>query len=203
MDSSTGLQMALNRARRLGVLGPGPIEDHISHAGGFMAALEEVPVGSVIVDLGSGGGIPGLVIADARPDLRLVLLDALERRVALLEEAVEALGWDDRVIVLHARAEDVGRDPAWRGTVDAVTARLFGPPATVAECAAPLLRVGGVLIVSEPPEQTDRWPIDGLSEFGLEPAEESPAGMQVLRQVELCPDKYPRRVGIPAKRPRF
>lgn len=203
MDSSTGLQMALNRARRLGVLGPGPIEDHISHAAGFLAALEAVPVGSVIVDLGSGGGIPGLVIADARPDLRVVLLDALERRVALLEEAVQALGWDDRVIVLHARAEDVGRDPAWRGTVDAVTARLFGPPATVAECAAPLLRVGGVLIVSEPPEQTDRWPIEGLAEFGLEPADQSPARMQVLQQSELCPEKYPRRVGIPAKRPHF
>jgi 16S rRNA (guanine527-N7)-methyltransferase len=60
-----------------------------------------------------------------------------------------------------------------------------------------------VLIVSEPPEQTDRWPIDGVAEFGLELAEQSPAGMQVLRQVELCPDRYPRRVGIPAKRPHF
>ena len=203
MSSSTGLQMALNRARRLGVLGPGPIEDHISHAGGFLAALEEVPVGSVVLDLGSGGGIPGLVIADVRSDLRMVLLDALERRVALLDEAVDALGWGDRVIVLHARAEDVGRDPAWRGTVDAVTARLFGPPATVAECSAPLLRVGGLLIVSEPPDQPDRWPVEGVAEFGLERADHSPAGMQVLRQVELCPENFPRRVGIPAKRPRF
>lgn len=199
---SSGLLVVLERARRLGVLGPGPVEDHITHAGRFVEALRELPEGSLVVDLGSGAGIPGLVVADTRPDLHLLLLDSLERRVALLIEGVAELGWEERVSVLLGRAEDVGRDPRWRGRADAVTARSFGPPATTAECAAPLLRVGGRLVVSEPPDGSDRWPAEGVAVLGLV-AEAPGEGVRVLRQSEPCPASFPRRVGLPAKRPLF
>jgi 16S rRNA (guanine527-N7)-methyltransferase len=203
VQPSPPLLEVLERARRLGVLGPGPVLDHVSHAEGFIAALEDLPEGSLLIDLGSGGGVPGLVIAEARPDLRVVLLDSLERRVALLAEAVVALNWESRVVTELARAEDTGRSPQWRAQADAVTARSFGPPATVAECAAPLLRINGVLVVSEPPEVSDRWPADGLAPLGVL-VEGSPVpGMRRLRQASLCPDAYPRRVGMPAKRPLF
>jgi 16S rRNA (guanine527-N7)-methyltransferase len=175
----------------------------VSHAEGFIAALEGLAEGSLVIDLGSGGGVPGLVIAEARPDLRVVLLDSLERRVALLAEAIVALNWEGRVVAELARAEDTGRSPQWRAQVDAVTARSFGPPATVAECAAPLLRINGVLVVSEPPEETDRWPADGLAPLGLLDEGSPVPGMRRLRQVSPCPDTYPRRVGMPAKRPLF
>jgi hypothetical protein len=102
-----------------------------------------------------------------------------------------------------ARAEDTGRSPQWRAQVDAVAARSFGPPATVAECAAPLLRINGVLVVSEPPEETDRWPAGGLAPLGLLDEGSPVPGMRRLRQVSLCPDTNPRRVGMPAKRPLF
>jgi len=194
VQPSPPLLEVLERARRLGVLGPGPVLDHVSHAEGFIAALEDLPEGSLLIDLGSGGGVPGLVIAEARPDLRVVLLDSLERRVALLAEAV---------LAELARAEDTGRSPQWRAQADAVTARSFGPPATVAECAAPLLRINGVLVVSEPPEDTDRWPADGLAPLGLLDEGSPVPGMRRLRQASLCPDTYPRRVGMPAKRPLF
>ena len=203
VQPSPPLLEVLERARRLGVLGPGPVLDHVSHAEGFIAALEGLAEGSLVIDLGSGGGVPGLVIAEARPDLRVVLLDSLERRVALLAEAIVALTWEGRVVAELARAEDTGRSPQWRAQVDAVTARSFGPPATVAECAAPLLRINGVLVVSEPPEETDRWPADGLAPLGLLDEGSPVPGMRRLRQVSLCPDIYPRRVGIPAKRPLF
>lgn len=199
---SPGLLDVLERARRLGVLGPGPVQDHVDHARGFVDALEPLGAGSLVVDLGSGAGIPGLVVAERRPDLEVVLLDSLERRVALLEEAVVTLGWKDRVRTMLARAEDVGRSDEWRGRCDAVTARSFGPPATTAECAAPLLRTGGLLVVSEPPDGGDRWPIDGLDGLGLVPVA-SPRGMQVCQQGRPCPEEYPRRVGLPAKRPLF
>ena len=203
VQPSPPLLEVLERARRLGVLGPGPVLDHVSHAEGFIAALEGLAEGSLVIDLGSGGCVPGLVIAEARPDLRVVLLDSLERRVALLAEAIVALNWEGRVVAELARAEDTGRSPQWRAQVDAVTARSFGPPATVAECAAPLLRINGVLVVSEPPEETDRWPADGLAPLGLLDEGSPVPGMRRLRQVSPCPDTYPRRVGMPAKRPLF
>ncbi len=83
VQPSPPLLAVLERARRLGVLGPGPVLDHVVHAQGFIDVLADLPEGSVVVDLGSGGGIPGLVIAEARPDLRVLLLDSLERRIAL------------------------------------------------------------------------------------------------------------------------
>jgi 16S rRNA (guanine527-N7)-methyltransferase len=124
----------------------------------------------------------------------------------------------DRVSVIQDRAESSGRVPALRAAFDGVVARSFGPPATVAECAAPFLRVGGWLIVSEPPgpagdqpEQTTgegqatRWPAASLEQFGLEPVAHlrEDFTFQILRQIELCPDRFPRRNGVPAKRPLF
>jgi 16S rRNA (guanine527-N7)-methyltransferase len=158
----------------------------------------------MVVDLGSGGGVPGLVLAARWPSASVVLLDASERRTAFLSDAAARLA-PGRVTVCRARAEDAGRDPALRGLADLVTARGFGPPAVTAECAAPLLRVGGRLIVSEPPEGPGRWPWEPLAEFGLAPLREirAPAAYAVLVQVDPCPDRFPRRVGIPAKRPRF
>ncbi|MEI7622811.1 MAG: RsmG family class I SAM-dependent methyltransferase [Actinomycetes bacterium] len=203
MQPSPPLREVLERARRLGVLGPGPVLDHVEHAEGFLLALASVTEGSTVLDLGSGGGVPGLIIAEARPDLQVVLLDSLERRVALLDEAIVTMQWQSRVVTELARAEETGRSPQWRGTIDAVTARSFGPPAAVAECAAPLLRVGGLLVVSEPPGDTDRWIPEGLQRLGMEDAGGLVPGMRCLLQTTPCPDTFPRRVGLPAKRPLF
>jgi len=200
---SAELLSVLERARRLGVLGPVPVEDHVAHAQGFLHALGPVPAGSTVVDLGSGGGVPGLVIVEARPDLHVVLLDAMAKRTALLNEAVLALEASDRCRVVTGRAEDLGRSTEFRGMAGAVTARLFGPPAVTAECGAPLLRVGGRLLVSEPPDAPPRWPDERLRELGLGRADQPVPGVCVLEQTEVCPDRYPRRNGIPAKRPLF
>lgn len=89
-----------------------------------------------------------------------------------------------------------------------MVARGFGPPAVTAECAAPLLAEGGRLTVSEPPEpppDRPRWPPEGLAELGLAlgPEWHVPFHYRSFVQVERCPDRYPRRVGVPAKRPLF
>lgn len=190
----------LERARALGFLGPGPVEDHVLHARGFVDAL--VGVTGVVIDLGSGGGVPGLVVAVARPELEVVLVDAMAKRCHFLESAVAAL--DVRATVVEGRAEVVGRGPL-RGTAEAVLARGFGPPAVTAECAAPLLRPGGRLIVSEPPNDEGRWPADELRQLGLAVGQRTATGpvMQVLELVEPCPERFPRRDGMPAKRPLF
>lgn len=200
------LESVLEEAKELGFLGPGPVAGHIEHSAGYVQAVgDQVP--RRVVDLGSGGGVPGLVVASAWPEAIICLLDSNERRALFLARAAAALGLTNRVVVGHARAEDAGRDPAWRGHADLVLARSFAPPGVTAECAAPLLAVDGRLIVSEPPGTPgDRWPEASLARLGLRPVgrfEQSFSRFQILRQERLCPDEYPRKVGMPGKRPLF
>jgi 16S rRNA (guanine527-N7)-methyltransferase len=159
------------------------------------------------VDLGTGGGVPGLVLACAWPGSSWVLVEAHRRRASFLEEAAAQLGCAGRVQVLAERAEVVGRAPAHRGAAPLVVARSFGPPGVTAECAAPLLAVGGALVVSEPPGGDGaRWPVSGLARLGAVPersVHSAKGTFQVIRQTTRCPDRYPRRVGVPAKRPLF
>jgi len=203
-----GLDAVLDRSRSLGFLGPGSVRVQAEHAAGFTEVVDRPP--ARLLDLGSGGGVPGLVLAERWPDAEAVLLDAAERRCRFLEEAVSDLGWAERVRVVRARAEEAGRREDLRGSFDLVVARGFGPPPVTAECGAPFLRVGGTLVVSEPPTEdgvgrTARWPAQGVMVLGLRPAGtwQRPFHYQVLEQVELCPDRFPRRVGTPAKRPLF
>jgi 16S rRNA (guanine527-N7)-methyltransferase len=197
----------LEEARGHGFLGPGPVAAHLEHASGFAEALGQGAGPAAAVDLGSGGGVPGLVLATAWPGSAWTLVEAHGRHAAFLDEAVARLGCSDRVRVVHERAEVVGRDPAHRGAYLLVVARSFGPPGVTAECAAPLLAPGGVLVVSEPPASAGaRWHPDGLARLGAAPERvaRTPKGtFQVIRQASPCPDRYPRRVGVPAKRPLF
>ena len=144
-----------------------------------------------------------------------VLLDANLQKTSALREVVDECGWAHRVKVVRARAEAAGRSDL-RGSFDLVVARSFGSPPVTAECAAPFLRPGGLLVVSEPPPEvqslgkagirasnSDRWPLEELVLVGLEPLAgwRGEFGYQVLRQVLSCPTRFPRREGIPGKRP--
>jgi 16S rRNA (guanine527-N7)-methyltransferase len=147
---------ALAESQRLGMLGDRPVGDVIEHALAFVGALEDVT--GTVVDLGSGGGVPGLVIARARPDLRLVLVDRRARRTDHLRRLVRRLGIEDRVEVLAVDAAEVRTHlplPA-----DAAVARGFGPPGATLRAAGALLVPGGLIVVSEPPatDRSRRWP---------------------------------------------
>ena len=172
-----------------------------------MAEVIEPAIPKSAADLGSGGGVPGLVLACRWPDTSVALIESGERRAAFLIEAVIRLGLGGRVRVIADRAESAGHDPACRAAFDLVTARSFGPPAVTAECAAPLLRPGGRLVVSEPPrEEEERWPEAGLAALGMEPASVMGSAFfhfRVIRQVRECPPDFPRRTGVPTKRPLF
>lgn len=198
----------LRHAQVLGAIGPSLLEGHLAQAAAFVeAARPWCPEPTEVLDLGSGGGIPGLVVAAQLPAARVTLLEGRTERARLLADSVAALGWVGRVEVLASRAEEAART-AHRGRYDLVVARGFGSPPVTAECAAPLLRAGGVLVVSDPPDPelaAARWPADGCRRLELEVLDH-PAldwSFTVLRLEAPCPDRYPRRVGIPAKRPLF
>jgi len=208
----TRLLEVLERSRSLGFLGPGAVGVHVDHADGFAAGIDRAP--TRFLDLGSGGGVPGLVLARRWPESRAVLLDARERRCAFLRDAAQDLHLAERVAVVWARAEEAGHRDELRGGFDLVVARGFGPPAVTAECGAPFLRLGGTLAVSEPPEQdaavaprdvSVRWVPAGLAQLGLTVGRSWTDGYryQALEQVEPCPPRYSRKPGIPAKRPLF
>lgn len=199
------LASVVGEAQRRGFVGDAPVDEAIDHARGFAAGVDVPP--DRFVDLGSGGGLPGLVLLDLWPSSSAVLVDSNQKRCAFLREAVTALGLDDRAEVLEGRAEALGRLSEMRGAFPVVTARGFGRPAITAECGAPFLRVGGLLVVSEPPVVgvDRRWPPEGLALCGLAPERTWATRFHYrsLRQLTPCPTRYPRRTGIPAKRPLF
>jgi 16S rRNA (guanine527-N7)-methyltransferase len=194
-------------AQRLGFLGPGPTAEQTAHAVAFARALEAAGAGPAsFLDLGSGGGLPGLVLAALWPDHSGILLDSSQRRTAFLRRTVVALGWAPRVSVAEGRAETLARDPGLRATVRLVVSRSFAPPAVTAEIGGAFLTVGGCLVVSEPGSgrSDDRWPEAGLADLGLAPAQRSVsdgARIAVIRRAAPVDDRWPRTVGIPARRP--
>ena len=146
----------LESAQRVGTLGDRPIPEVIEHARHFVAALSDIT--GRIIDIGTGAGVPGLVIADDRPDLQVVLADRRATRMDALRLGVAAMGWGDRVSVITSDIADLGRDPEHAGQYDAVVCRGFGPPESTAPLARGLLKNGGSLIVSEPPSpDPSRW----------------------------------------------
>jgi len=205
------LRGALSRSFELGFLGSMPIEAQIDHALGFVIVLEQrlgrAP-GSVI-DLGTGGGVPGLVLAACWPTSRVVLMDASERRTQFLADTLAEWSGAGSVEVVRGRAEELGRRDELRERFEAVTSRSFGIPALTAECGSAFLSPSGWMVVSEPPDLAEglRWPVDGLATVALEPMGTSRVadrfGYQVLHKTGVLDERHPRRVGIPAKRPLF
>ncbi len=205
------VRRALEKSVELGFLGSMPIEDQIDHGLGFVVVVESV-LGrrpTSVIDLGTGGGVPGLVLVSCWPDCRVVLIDASERRTRFLQETLEGWPGPSGAEVIRGRAEELGHLTALREMCEAVTSRSFGIPALTAECGSSFLAVDGVMVVSEPPEvrTQDRWPVEGLASVGLRsagaPRVGGRFGYQVFRKAARIEDRFPRRVGVPAKRPLF
>jgi 16S rRNA (guanine527-N7)-methyltransferase len=157
----------LRLAQRLGFFGARPIEEAVDHAQAFVGAIGPLPAGSRLIDIGSGGGLPGLVLAATYPHAAIVLVDRRTKRTDFLRRAVGRHGFDhvmiradDVAVVVDEVAEHI-QEP-----FDVVTARGFGPPETTLRTAVGLLARTGRIVISEPPAG-DRWPSDLVAELGL------------------------------------
>ena len=102
----------------------------------------EIPTGARVADVGTGAGFPGVVLKIARPDIELVLIDSLQKRLNFLEEVLSQTGLSAKLV--HARAEDAGHDQSLRESFDFVTARAVANLSVLAEYCLPLVKVGGV-----------------------------------------------------------
>ena len=208
-DTDEVLTTTLQEAQQRGYLGRAPIAAQIAHARAYLAAAPPGLVSAVdrAVDLGAGGGIPGLILS-VELVAQWVLVERSGARADWLQRAVRRLGIAGRVTVLAEAAQDVGRS-AWRGQCQLVVARCFAAPALVAECAAPLLEVGGYAIVSDLTPTFNRshavrWPAAGLGALGMvaHPSVRQPEGsFIVLEQCVVVGPDVPRPPGASRRRP--
>lgn len=175
------------------------------------AGLEPVEAGGRVIDVGTGGGLPGVPLAIARPDLRFTLLDATGKKVRFLEGCLEALGLD-HAAALQGRAEDVGRDKRHRERYQAAVTRAVGSVGEVLEYCLPLIQVGGrVMVVKgaaaerELADAGDALALLGAGEVAM--IEGYPDGfdselviVSVIKD-RATPPAYPRRPGVPRSEP--
>jgi len=164
------------------------------------------------VDVGTGGGIPGLVLAIALPESHWVLVDSVGRKCAAVQAMVSALGLQERVQVVCARAEVLGRDLRYRGQFDLAVARAVGAAPVVAEYLVPFLGHRGLALLyrghwSAGDHQTLQQVAQTLGsrvcgkESLLLPANRGQRHVLMLEPEMPCPAAYPRPVGVPAKWP--
>jgi 16S rRNA (guanine527-N7)-methyltransferase len=165
-----------------------------------------------MVDVGTGGGFPGLALAIALPAARLTLVDSVGRKVEAVRAMAASLGLRDRVTVRCERIERMGRDAAFRGRFDLAVARAVASAPVVAEYLVPLLKPSGRALLyrgrwcGEDRMELERAASLLRSEVEAVHRHELPAGRGlrhavVLRPLGPCPSSYPRPVGVPAKVP--
>jgi 16S rRNA (guanine527-N7)-methyltransferase len=172
-----------------------PAEARRLHLDEALPAADLLQMGPV-VDVGSGGGSPGLPLAAARPDLRFDLLEATRKKSEFLERWASEF---ENVSVVCARAEDHARGPG-RDAYGTAVARALASPAVAAEWCLPLVRPGGRVILFVGPSLDEATVAQAAQQIAGE-VEAAPPGFVLMRKTGPTPDRFPRRPGIARKRP--
>ena len=181
---------------------PGPlIEDSL-------VLLDHLGDAVWVVDVGSGGGLPGLPLKISRPDLELTLIEADQTKAAFLVQACAKLGLTG-VDVVALRAEDAGHDSRYRERFDVAVARALAPLPVLVELSLPLVRVGGGLLAQKTLAESvgpAHRAIELLGGRLVEVAEARSAAREtgtvvVIEKITPTPERYPRRAGIPSRKP--
>jgi len=157
------------------------------------------------LDLGTGAGLPGLVMAACWPATRWLLTDRRLRSESFVRWAIGVLEMGERVSVRRGEAADLAREETLAGGFGWVVARAFGPPSLAAECATGFLAVGGRLVVSEPEhEAATRWPSVPLARLGLamHTTGTEPRFVEI-RKMTPHEERFPRRPAAMQRNPLF
>lgn len=169
--------------------------------------LEE---GVSMIDIGAGAGFPSLPVKIVRPDIRVTMLDSLNKRINFLENVIESLDLKD-IYAIHLRAEDGGRTEM-RENFDIATARAVANLSVLAEYALPFVKVGGYFLAmkgSAPEEEINAakpairelgGKIEGVMEIAIDNGEINHS-IVMIKKIEKTPSKYPRKAGKPVKDP--
>ena len=161
-----------------------------------------------VVDVGSGGGLPGLPLKIVRPDLEVVLVEADGDKAAFLVNACAQLGLHG-VEIVNRRAEEAARDPRLREAFDLAVARALAPMPVLVELCLPFVRVGGRLLAQKTEAEDVGAAGHAIEVLGGGPPRvvAAPSSVRrsgtivVVEKVAATPDAYPRRAGRPARKP--
>lgn len=173
-----------------------------------LTAVDLLPQGAKVVDVGTGAGFPGVPLVLVRPDLTMTLLDALKKRVEFLQYAAETACFDAQAV--HARAEDFAREH--REVFDVAVSRAVASLPVLMEWMLPLVRVGGKGIIWKGPgasaELPDAQRVSALLGGGKVTMQSAPVPgrdwqhqLVIVEKVEPTPEKFPRKAGMALKRP--
>jgi 16S rRNA (guanine527-N7)-methyltransferase len=194
-----------------------PREVEIKHFADSLTAalpvLERLKAGQALrlIDVGAGGGMPGLPLKIAFPSIRLTLLESVAKKTSFLRHALEVLQLLE-VEVVQERAETAARDPRHRDTYDWATARALGRLPVVIELCAPFLAPGGLLVAQRKGDLEDEVARAAPAFKALKlwsrapvpvrlPGLDDGRGLVIGEKYAPTPEEFPRRVGIPNKRP--
>jgi len=206
------LLIAANRSTNLTAI-TDESEMAIKHFADSLLLLQyaDLPEGATLVDIGAGPGFPGIPLKIFRPDLKIMLLESAGKKCRFLTEVIDVLALKD-ISVYCGRAEEMGRDASYRGHFQCATARAVADLAVLLEYALPLLAIGGRLFCFKGPEAEAELPMAGealaLCGGSLEkvehytiPHSEYRRCLLTVQKTAPCGEKYPRRPGMPSKRP--
>lgn len=178
-----------------------------------MSVLKVITGQGMLVDVGSGAGFPGIPLAIVCPELRVTLLDSLQKRVRFLDEVVDELKLTGRVSTIHMRAEDAGQAAALRERYDIAVSRAVARFAVLAELCLPLVKVGGLFVAMKGPAVTAEvneastalsalgGKLVGTTYWQLPGGENEERALVCVQKVNRTPTMYPRQAGTPAKKP--
>lgn len=169
----------------------------------------DLPEGARVVDVGTGAGFPGMVLKILRPDIKLTLMDGLNKRLVFLNEVLAELNLEAETV--HLRAEEAGRKPEFREKFDLVTARAVAQLNTLYEYCLPLCRVGGVFCAMKGPSAEEELKRAGKAAAILGGSKgkietETLTGEEVrtfviTKKISQTPPKYPRVSAKISKQP--
>ena len=179
-----------------------------------MAAAEVIPSGVSglrLIDVGTGAGFPGIPLKILFPELQVTLMDTLKKRVGFLEEVIQTLELDG-ISAVPARAEDLARDPEHRMAYDIVVSRAVAALPLLLEYCTPFLKIGGEFLayksgqIDQEIENAQHaleelsCSVSGIIYPQIEGTEYS-RSLVMIRRDQECDVRYPRRAGVPEKRP--
>jgi 16S rRNA (guanine527-N7)-methyltransferase len=167
--------------------------------------------GMKVIDVGTGAGFPGIPLKIVFPDLSVTLADSLNKRILFLEECIRELNLK-KIDAVHGRAEDLGKNPAYREKYDLAVSRAVANLSSLSEYCLPFVKKGGSFIAYKAAEINDEYQMakkaihilggesSGPSVLPL-PQTELQRSFVVIKKVKETPGKYPRKAGLPSKEP--